>query len=177
MFYLLSEPQKKKIQQEYYTKIVRLITTCLFVSFLIAICLAAPTVIRIYSELTGLNLAIQPLESQISTMKVEVAKEDVSKIVADVDILSLPQKGDISKVYTRFIEVVESIPGAKIQTISVDTLSKTIKTTLSVRDKDVAEELVKKITAEKYTGADLPYRVLSEKASFTFPQTLKYENL
>lgn len=177
MFYLLSEQQKKKIQTEYYTKIVRLITTCLFVTFLIAVCLAAPTAIRIYSELTGLNLAIQPLENQLSTMKVEVAKEDVSKIVADVDILSLPTKEDITKVYNRFIEVVESVPGAKIQKITVDTLTKTINTTLSVRDKDVAEALIKRITAEKYEGADLPYRVLSEKASFTFPQTLTYENI
>ena len=177
MFYLLSESQKKKVKQEYYVKVVRLITMCLFVTLLITACLAAPTVIRIYSELTGLNLAIKPLENQISTMKVEVAKEDVSKIVADVDILSLPQKGDISKIYTRFIEVVESVPGAKIQIINIDTLTKTIRTTLSVRDKDVAEVLVKKITAEKYGGADLPYQVLSEKASFTFPQTLTYENI
>lgn len=177
MFYLLSEPQKKKVKQEYYIKIVRLITSCLLVAFLIAVCLAVPTVIRIYSELTGLNLAIEPLESQLSTMKVEVAKEDVSKIVADVDILSMPQKADIAKVYSRFIEVVESVPGAKVQIVSIDTLSKTIKTTLSVRDKDVAEALVKKIVAEKYEGADLPYKVLSEKASFVFSQTLTYENI
>ncbi|MEN9604577.1 MAG: hypothetical protein RJB39_262 [Candidatus Parcubacteria bacterium] len=177
MFYLLSTPQKKKIKQEYYSKVFRLLTTCLFITLVIAVCLAAPTIIKVYSELTSLNLAIQPLQDQISTMKVEVAKEDVSKILADVDILSLPPKPDISKIYVRLIEVVESVPGAKIQTVSVDTLTKTIKANLYVRDKDVAEALVKKITEEKYLGADLPYTVLSQKSSFTFPQTLNYENL
>ncbi len=177
MFYLLSDTQKKKVKREYYVKVTRLAIISLVVVFIMTICLSVPTAIRIYTEVTKLNATIEPLENQISIMKNQVSKEDVSKIVADVDILSMPPKVDISKIYVRFIEVVESVPGAKIQTMSVDTIGKTIKTSLSVRDKDVAEVLIRKITEEKYGGADLPYNILSQKASFVFSQSLTYENI
>lgn len=177
MFYLLTEPQIKKIKREYWTRMFNLLTVSLFVVLLIAICLATPTIVRIYSELSALNSRIEPLQNEISTAEIEVAREGVSKILSDVEILNLPDKVDISKIYHRFVEVVESVPGAKIQTLNINTLSKSIQTVLLVRDKEVAQALVKRLTEEKYTGANLPYTVLSEKSTFTFNQKLSYENL
>ncbi len=177
MFYLLSPKQKKKIQTEYWIKVSNLFSISLIVVYIIVIGLATPTVLKLYAELSTLNSQIEPLEHEISSTKVEVAKEGVTKILADVEILNKPNKEDISKIYKKFIEVVESVPGAKIQTVQVDLLSKSIQTTLFVRDKAVAQALVERIESEKYIGANLPYSVLSQKGSFVFAQKLSYENI
>jgi hypothetical protein len=175
MFYLLSEKQKKKITIEYWTKMLNLTSVSLFVVLLIAVCLSLPTGVKMYSEYSSLNESIVPLENELSSMKVEVAKGGVVKILNDVEILNQPGKPDISKAYSRFIDVVESVSGAKIQGIRIDTSIKTIDATLSVRDKEVAQALVKKLTDEHYSNAELPYTVLSQRASFIFPQRLTYE--
>ncbi len=176
MFYLLSKQQKEKIKTEYWVKVANLFSVSMFIIILSSVCLAAPTVIRMYTELSTLNAVVEPLQREISDSKLAVAKEGVNKILADVDILNMPARGDISKIYTRFIEVVESVPGVKVQSITVDTISKTIQTELYVKDKNVAQNLVKRFEDEKYDGASLSYGVLSNKGSFTFAQKLSYEN-
>lgn len=176
MFYLLSKKQKEKIETEYWVRICNLFSISMIVIIVSSICLAMPTVVRMYSELSSLSAVVEPLQRDITDSKLAVAKEGVHKILSDVDILNMPPKGDISKIYARFIEVVESVPGVKIQYVSVDTLSKTIQTDLYVKDKNVAQALVKRFEEEKYEGSSLSYSVLSNKGSFTFVQKLSYEN-
>lgn len=176
MFYLLSQKQKEKIQTEYWVKICNLFSISMVVIILASVCLAAPTAIRMYSELSTLNAYVEPLQREITDSKLAVAKEGVDKILADVDILNMPPKKDISSIYTRFIEVVESVSGVKVNSVNIDTLSKTIQAEMLVKDKSVAQALVKRFEEEKYTGSVLSYTVLSQKGSFVFAQKLSYEN-
>lgn len=175
MFYLLSDEQKTKISCQYWAKLIQLFTISLGVVFLMTVCLSVPTALKMYVEYSTLQQSIEPLEKELATMKVEVAKEGVNKILADFEILSRPAQNGIDKVYQRFIDVSESVSGTKIQSLNIDTLTKTIQVTFFVSDKTVAQALVKKMAEEKYVGAELPYSVLSQKSSFTFAQKLTYE--
>ena len=176
MFYLLSKKQKEKIQTEYWVRVCNLFSISVLVVMVASICLATPTAIRMYSELSTLNSVVEPLQREITDSKLAVAKEGVNKILSTVDILNMPPRSDIALIYKRFIEVVESVPGVRINSIQVDTLSKTIQTDMLVKDKSVAQALVKRFEEEGYTGSVLSYSVLSQKGSFIFVQKLSYEN-
>lgn len=174
MLYLITTEQRKKIIDEYQARIW--LVSCIGLVILVAIffILSIPTLLAMQAESRVLEQKMEPLQAQEQSIKEESTKEGAVAITKDLAILQLPAHTDVQGIYKDVVEVFQGISGVVVQDISVDTLTKTVDVTSLVRNKDVAKQLVDHIQTTKYTGANIPYSILSEKASFVFNQKLTY---
>ncbi len=174
MLYLITTEQRKKIIDEYQARIWSISVICLIFLAIIFFVISIPTVLVMRSESKILTEKLDPLEKETSLMQAESTKDGAVAITKDLSLLQLPKTTNVRDVYKDITQVFEGVSGVVIQNISVDIVSKTIDITSLVRDKDVAKALVDRIQTTKYKGANLPYTILSEKASFVFNQKLTY---
>lgn len=175
MLYLITNEQRKKIIDEYQSKIWVVSCIGLVLLAIIFFVLSIPTILSIRAEANILAEKARPLEVEESLLNAESSNADSVMITKNIAILQLPIQKNIRDVYKDVVEVFESVSGVVVQTIDVDSVSKTVNVTSMVRDKEVAKKLVEQIQKTKYAGANLPYTVLSQKASFVFNQKLTYK--
>lgn len=174
MLYLITTEQRKKIIDEYESRIW--LVSCVGLVILVAIffILSIPTILAMQAESKSLNEKVAPLEDEEKNMKEQSAKEGAVIITKNLALLQLSKEKNVRDIYKEVIEMFEGVSGVVIQNITVDTLSKTVDVTSLVRDKDVAKLLVDRIQASSYKGGSLSYDVLSQRASFVFNQKLTY---
>jgi hypothetical protein len=174
MLYLITTEQRKKIIDEYQARIWLIAILGLISLAAVFFVLSLPTLLAMRSESAALNEKIEPLEAENRLMQAESTKEGAVAVTKDLALLQLPERKNVREIYTDIIQVFEGVSGVVVQSVSVDTVTKTINVICTVRDKDVAKALVDHIQTTGYAGADLPYTVLSERASFIFSQKLTY---
>lgn len=175
MLYLIHEEQRKKVIDRYYTHVLQTVLWVFVGVCSIVAILAVPTVILLQTEVKVTSDTISMLESDIRQAESKDFEGEVSKITNKIDLLKRIDTQGVHTVYSDIVRIVEGVSGVRIQNVSVDSLTKTIQLVMEVRDKEVAKNLVDVLQKTKYKGAEVSYAVLSQKASFTFPQKLTYE--
>jgi Tfp pilus assembly protein PilN len=175
MLYLIHEGQRKKIVDSYYVQVWQSLLYVLLGVFCMIGILAIPTILLLQTEVEVTANQIDVLTAEIEQSESDDFEGEVAQIANKIDILKQVYPVDVRSVYLDIQKIVGSIPGIYIQSISVDALTKTIQLVTQVDDKEVAKSLVDVLQKTTYTGATLPYSVLSEKSSFTFAQNLSYE--
>ncbi len=174
MLYLITTEQRKKIIDEYQARIWLVSSIALVLLVIIFFILSIPTILAMQSESSVLQSKIEPLETEQQNIQAESSKAGAVVITKNLGLLQSYSYKNVRDIYNDVIEVFEGVSGVSVQSITVDIVTKTVDITCLVRDKDVAKQLVDHIQTTKYTGANLPYNVLSEKASFIFNQKLTY---
>lgn len=175
MLYLITEEQRKRITLNYYTRVMQVITWFVVGVYVMIGILVIPTMILLQTEVKTSEQKISDLEYEIVKAKKENTEEGAKFITNKIEVLKLAYSTEARKKYMEIERVVQSVSGVKITSLTVDTLTKTVQIITTVRDKDSAKALVDVLNTTTYTGATLPYSVLSEKSSFIFAQNLKYE--
>ncbi|MES2622800.1 MAG: hypothetical protein V4576_00140 [Patescibacteria group bacterium] len=175
MLYLIHDEQRKKIIADYYARIVQVVTWFLVGIFIIVGILSLPTILLLQTEGRTSTDKIQQLEKDIEAAKSTSTEEQAAIITNKIDILRQTYPVSVQATYIDLERIAESISGVHINSINVDALTKNVQIVMEVRDKEVAKAVVDAFNKSKYKGATLPYSVLSEKATFTFAQNLKYE--
>lgn len=175
MLYLINEQQRKKIIGDYYANVWKVVSLFLFSIFIITGILAIPAVLLLQTEVKTSTDKVSLIESEIQKSKLDSAEEEAIKITNKVHLLIGVHVSDIAKRYENIQNIVSSVSGVSITKITIDTLTKSVSIVTQVRDKEVAKDLVDMVNKTKYKGANIPYSVLSEKASFSFTQNLTYE--
>lgn len=175
MLYLIPEEQKKRILMSYYARIVQVGTWFLIGIFLVIGIASIPTILSLQTEVGTTEQKTAQLEEQISKAQAESTEADAILIAHKIEILKTQSEQDIRKRYIEISKVVQSVKGVTITSLTIDTLTKKIQIVTEVQNKDIAKDLVDALNKTTYTGATLPYSVLSEKSSFIFAQNLSYE--
>ena len=175
MLYLINEEQRKKIVADYYARVGQVIVWFLIGIFIVIGIAALPTILLLQTEVRTSEQRIAQYEAEVAKAKAESTEEDAAAITNKLEILKNVSALDIRKKYIEIERVAEAVPGIKITSVTIDALSKKVQIITEVRDKDAAKELVDAFNKTTYKGANLPYSVLSEKASFIFAQNLSYE--
>lgn len=175
MLYLIHDEQRKRIIDRYYTSVWKSVSWMLVLVCLVAGASAIPTILLLRTEGKVSESSIASLESELKNNTLEGSEAEVAKITNKIHILQDVNTTDVRKTYQNVERVVESIGGVRIISIHVDSVAKKIDIVTEVRDKKVAKDLVDALQKTSYKGANLPYSVLSERATFTFAQNLTYE--
>lgn len=175
MLYLINEEQRKRILADYYARIAQVSIWFLVGIFLVVGITAMPTILLLQTEVKTSEQKIAQFEADIEQAKSQSTEEDAIKITNKIEILKSSSAADIRKRYLEVERVAESVSGVKITSLTIDSLTKKVQIITEIRNKEAAKELVDELNKTTYKGAQLPYSVLSEKASFVFAQNLSYE--
>lgn len=175
MLYLINEEQRKKITGDYYTRVWQVVSWFLIGVFLMVGIFALPTILLLQTEVRTSEERIVRFESEVEKAKSESTEEDATKITNKLEILKTVYPVDIRKKYDELERIVENVDGVRLSSITIDALGKSVQIITVVRDKESAKALVDTLNKTTYKGSNLPYSVLSQKASFTFAQNLTYE--
>jgi hypothetical protein len=175
MLYLIHEEQRKRITNIYYTSVWKSVSGMLIVVCIVAGICAVPAVLLLRTEGKISEGNITLLESDLQDAKFAGSEAEVGKITNKIHILEKVDTTNVRKTYQDVQRVVESVSGVRVVSIRVDSLTKKVDLVTQVRDKNVAKDLVDALQKTSYKGANLPYSVLSERATFTFAQNLTYE--
>jgi hypothetical protein len=175
MLYLIHDQQRKKVIEGYYVQVFKIFMWAFIgTSFLIAI-LAIPTIVLLQTETQIKVGLVKSLTADIASSESKDFENEVLQIQNKITVLKQERSSDARGIYLDIENIVSTVPGVQITNLSVDSLTKTIQLGTDVRDKEVAKNLVDVLQKTRYKGAVLSYSVLSEKASFLFPQNLSYE--
>lgn len=175
MLYLINEEQRNRIIADYYARVAQVSVWFLIGIFLVIGIASLPTILLLQTEVRTSEQKIALLESEIQKAKSESTEEDATAITNKIEILKTVTSPDIRRRYIEVEKIVESIPGVKITSITIDSLAKNVQVITEIQSKETAKELVDALNKTTYKGANLPYSVLSERGSFTFAQNLSYE--
>lgn len=175
MLYLIHDEQRKKITDDYYICVWLSLSWALVIVFVIAAVSAIPTIVLLQTEVSVSRDRVAQLKAEIQASDSTGSEAEALKITNKINLLEQKAPVDVRKVYADITRITESVSGVRITGITVDSLSKSVQIVTQVRDKEVAKNLVDALKKTTYKGAELPYSVLSERASFTFAQNLTYE--
>ncbi len=175
MLYLIQDEQRKRIIDRYYTSVWQTVSWMFVLVCLIAGASAVPTILLLRTEGKVSESSIASLESGLQASTLAGSEAEVAKITNKINILQNVNTTDVRKTYQDVERVVESVGGVRLISIHVDSIAKKVDIVTEVRDKKVAKDLVDALQKTSYKGANLPYSVLSERATFTFAQNLTYE--
>lgn len=175
MLYLINEEQRKRIIGDYYTRVWQVVSWFLIGVFLMIGIFAIPTILLLQTEVQTSEEKIVQFEADVEKGKAESTEEDATKITNKLEILKTVYPVDIRRKYAEIERIVENVEGVRLTSVNIDALSKSVQIITIVRDKESAKTLVDTLNKTTYKGSNLPYSVLSQKASFTFAQNLTYE--
>jgi hypothetical protein len=175
MLYLIHEEQRKKIIAAYHARVVRVVTACLACIFVVAGVLTLPTLLLLQSEVRSSSYKIEQFERENATVSSTSSEAMAELVTGKIHILKQSRPSNVLELYADLERVAESQSGVKVQSITIDTLAKSAQIIMEVRDKEVAKAVVDEFNKSRFTGATLPYSLLSQKATFIFAQNLKYE--
>lgn len=176
MLFLISKKQKDKILDEYYSYLLNIISTSLFILLIIFIISFFPTYLIMKVDRQILTDKLSTLQNETDNNKSQNEDKDSLSINNDISILSsdLKNKNTID-LYYEIMEIYKSVPNIKILSVNVDSLSKKVSVTADVDNKNTANILVDKLNTTRFKGADLPYSVFNQNKNFIFNQNLSYE--
>jgi seryl-tRNA synthetase len=175
MLFLITQKQKNKILDEYYSGIINIITiaiTALFIIFLVSL---FPSYLTMKVDRKILTDKIALLQSQIDKYKAQAEQNDALAINNNISILSLNVKKETIDIYNEIKDIYKKIPNIEIVSIDVNSLDKKVIVVANIDNKNTASVLVDTLNSTRYKGVDLPYSVFSQSKNFIFSQTLTYE--
>jgi hypothetical protein len=175
MLFLITDKQKNKILDEYYSYLINIFSIGLVVLFVIFLIGLFPTYLTMRTDRQILTDKIAPLQSEIDTYKAQSANADSVNINNDIAVLNTTTTSSTLAIYKEIKGIYTEIPNAQLVSIQIDTLNKKITVVASIDSKNTAGTIVDRLNATRYKGANLPYSVFSQSRNFIFSQNLTYE--
>lgn len=175
MLFLITDKQKNKILDEYYSYLINIFSIGLVVLFAIFLIGLFPTYLTMMTDRQILTDKIAPLQSEIDTYKAQSANADSINVNNDIAVLNATTTSNTLAIYKEIKGIYSKIPNAELISVQVDTLSKKVTIIARIDNKNTAAAIVDSLSATKYKGADLPYSVFSQSKNFIFSQSLTYE--
>lgn len=175
MLFLITDKQKNKILDEYYSYLINIFTIGLVVLFVIFVIGLFPTYITMRTDRQILTDKIAPLQSEIDTYKAQSANTDSVTVNNNIAVLNSTTTSNTLAIYKEIKGVYAEIPSAQLASIQIDTLNKKVTVVANIDNKNTAGAIVDRLNATRYKGANLPYSVFSQSRNFIFSQSLTYE--
>ncbi len=176
MLFLITKKQKDKILDEYYSYLLNILSTGIFILLVILLISFFPTYLIMKVDRQILTDKLSTLQNEIDKNKIQNEDKNSLNISNDISLLSSDIKNkktiDVNK---EIIDIYKTIPNIKILSVNVDSLSKKVSITADIDNRNTANALVDKLNTTKFKGADLPYSVFSQNKNFIFNQNLSYE--
>ena len=126
MLYLINEEQRKRIMKKYYGSVIQVISW-----FLIGLCvmigiLSIPTILMLQTEVRVSTDKITFSENEIQKVRAENPEEEAIVVTNKINILKDVYPSSIRDEYIAITEVLKSVPGVNVTTLTIDTITKSI---------------------------------------------------